>query len=395
MSRRLNQMNGDFLLQLRKPLRSEAGSLVRGHIHANRSELKRKVDILFNERNYRLNMLQRSQDAVYCTMLRAHKQKKLIQQMEYKKQQDQLRTQSIKSLASKTEEYQHEEEPNDSELQVQPQNEAQSDSIAPNEAVGDNTEESPLMTITQRAKVLEVSRGTPKKPSVHTRENSIIIEGNVKKFPKIDLALFTLKDSSSPTPPSPVLSTSRHLEEAPPTRAMSHPEPLSQIEMNRQKHREIGRRRKEILDKEPLNIFTKDGQGNVVPSILPFRRRRFQAPTLREIHFRQKMLRAQIEAKVDQELKIERFFHKLDDDGAQMKKWAVRQREPPKIQGPQKEKFKAEVTVSLNEMMRAFGQGQRIPENVDPKSFEALQYCKYLRSYTPKDRIQRRRASKG
>jgi hypothetical protein len=74
-------------------------------------------------------------------------------------------------------------------------------------------------------------------------------------------------------------------------------------------------RRKEILDAEPFNVFTRDGAGNVVPAMLPFRRKVFQSPSLREMHFREKMLRAQTEAKLDQEMKIGQFFHKLDADG--------------------------------------------------------------------------------
>jgi hypothetical protein len=79
--------------------------------------------------------------------------------------------------------------------------------------------------------------------------------------------------------------------------------------------------------------------------------------------------------------------------GAKRKKWDVRERPDPPAAKQQQDVTKTSkpkvAAVSLLEMTRAFGHSNRIPLGVDPKSFEALKYCKYLRPYSPKKRTRR------
>ena len=80
-TRRLNQMNGDYLLQLKtNSVRSEFGQHVCGQNTAASCEMKKKVGMWYKEQRHVLAKLNKSQAFVYKTLLRVHKEKNKIAQ---------------------------------------------------------------------------------------------------------------------------------------------------------------------------------------------------------------------------------------------------------------------------------------------------------------------------
>ena len=88
LKRKMNKMNGDYLIRLKRPNYSEYSVDVKGSLNARNEEHRKKVSILLKDRNSFLHKLSRSQDAVYATLLRVHKQKKLLQRQKYKRMQE-------------------------------------------------------------------------------------------------------------------------------------------------------------------------------------------------------------------------------------------------------------------------------------------------------------------
>ena len=131
---------------------------------------------------------------------------------------------------------------------------------------------------------------------------------------------------------APVIASAFEHEGTAPSRSCSHsvsgrhtdnggtPKKVtSLIEDNRRRAREKLRRQHRALERETVHVYLKDPKGNYVLSDADFKRREFKPPSMREKHFQEKMLRAQVEARLDQRNRLEDFFEKMAHEGRDLK----------------------------------------------------------------------------
>lgn len=116
----------------------------------------------------------------------------------------------------------------------------------------------------------------------------------------------SLEEFNSSSSSNSALSSAAH--------SSSSKSPLSMVQLNKKQSRERELRRKEILNSEPVAVYTKDPSGDIIPDIAGFTRKTFNPPSNREKYFQKKMLVAQQDARESQDDRIERFFEKLDLD---------------------------------------------------------------------------------
>jgi len=451
-------MNGDYLSQLKKPLRSEMNRHVIGTNKAVTTLMNKRLDLYFKDKNIALEKIRRRQEDVYGTMLRVLKEKKILQRTTYKRRQEEIwqtinkpaggkRKADVLQLENGTpKEVDSTEQPNNVD---NCQNEEKAASNGSGDVGNDQLCDSyaskevqrPIRTYERRAKVLEVTKKSPlapitrersdirKEPNVDGKENNSnhLLGADPSTFPNIGKRLDLLpgiklmaaddapvsdersatdliiesvsraqRVSDAPVPEDDVLGGSpsgsyqfsprRFGRDSPPMPPISEssrnlrppaalggdqtyseavdgknrdkdeacdndeaPTPiptigeqsghaiakyrtgsndnysgeqnektkkgLSLAERNRRRAAARLRRRHEELQSEPLTIYVKDNSGNYVPSNTEFKRRQFQPPSSKEKYFQKKMLRAQMEARLEQQRKLEAFFERMAAEG--------------------------------------------------------------------------------
>ena len=90
---------------------------------------------------------------------------------------------------------------------------------------------------------------------------------------------------------------------------------ITQVEMNKKMAREREQKQREWLAGWPINKYVHNRNGQLVLSMIPFRRQDFSPPSQKERYFQRKMLLAQAEAGQQQRDRMEMFFLKIDEEG--------------------------------------------------------------------------------
>lgn len=291
----------------------------------------------------------------------AHKLRKICQKKEYLQTQERLRQEAEEHRKSIMAEPKTDDSKN-----------AESDLNAPN-MENLPQDQSIDKSITRKAKVLQVQKDSPRVPLVAERECTIVAEEDqinekednvvsLRKFSKLNGNIIHENNHTNGAKtgqmdenknmkkcaPLPGIAKEVHWEEQvkeeardmnkykvlPPVKShtdfpsqpksLGLPTPgrqsicsasLSQVQLNKLEALRRDQLRKEILDKEPVTLFMRNSHGEVVPSLLPFRRKAFEVPSMREMHFQRKMLRAQDDVRFNNTQKMERLFGKLEADG--------------------------------------------------------------------------------
>ena len=87
---------------------------------------------------------------------------------------------------------------------------------------------------------------------------------------------------------------------------------ISLVILNKRRNKLRDKKRKAILDAEKLQLYDRDENGSVIPALRHFKRKTFNAPSAREIHYRKKLMTELEVVKELESKRIETFFEKLD-----------------------------------------------------------------------------------
>ena len=79
--RRMGQMNGDFLTNLKNPPRAEASRPLLGQLEAHKAGMKKQLDLWHKEQNIALNKINRGQAKVYKTFLKVHYDQRRLERL--------------------------------------------------------------------------------------------------------------------------------------------------------------------------------------------------------------------------------------------------------------------------------------------------------------------------
>ncbi len=422
----LKDMNGDHLLKLKRPIASEMTREVQGSVAGHAQTMKKKLNLLYKERNIALDKVKRRQDEVFATLLRVHKDRKLLQREAYKRRQEELR--SLRGHVPPMgkglgEQSSGEDQKVISEGETKDQQGFKDDSsrietegddkrLSRELAEGLNQEgaetgkgsskqqpSSPTRGVRKRARVVEISRRNQRLEPI-TREKSVdsqedIIQqvaeesrlqtgdsGSSGNFPNVrkhmlpetqsDLASDELvllpkvlpdlkvpKASTKAPPPRAYLlqklppqqsqgegrlSTIAETEvrsadrlalsdgslshstpelhvrtgslDSSPSRGLSVQEKnMTQVQRNKLEARRRYRRQMELLKSDEVPLYIRNKRGEIVPSLVPFRRQKFTPPSFREKYFQKKALGELRDRGLQLQIEAAGFFGKLADDG--------------------------------------------------------------------------------
>ena len=96
--RRMGQMNGDFLTQLKNPHRRELSRSVQGYLGSQEAGMKKQIGLWFKEQNIVLNKVNKGQAKVYQTFLQVNNEQRRLQRLAIEKKRQRELKERLKRL---------------------------------------------------------------------------------------------------------------------------------------------------------------------------------------------------------------------------------------------------------------------------------------------------------